>query len=78
MRATEVEAVRLARSLLLLDTVVGGNGERLYRRLGWHEIGIVPHHFVDPAGVPKASIYFMKFLDLHHDDASASVNKPLR
>jgi ribosomal protein S18 acetylase RimI-like enzyme len=68
MRATEVEAVRLARSLLILDTVIGGAGERLYRRLGWQEIGIVPHHFVNPAGVPKASVYFMKFLDRRSED----------
>lgn len=68
MQATEVEAARLARSLLILDTVIDGAGERLYRRLGWQEIGIVPHHFVDPHGVPKASVYFMKFLDLHRDD----------
>ncbi|MDW5316683.1 GNAT family N-acetyltransferase [Rhizobium sp. PL01] len=68
MLAVEVEAIRLARNLLMLDTVMGGAGERLYRRLGWQEIGIVPLHFVDPSGVPKASVYFMKFLDLRHDD----------
>ncbi|WP_455269448.1 N-acetyltransferase family protein [Rhizobium herbae] len=68
MLALEVEAARLARSLLILDTVMGGAGERLYRRLGWQEIGVVPHHFVDPTGVPKASVYFMKLLDLPCDD----------
>ncbi|WP_426129611.1 GNAT family N-acetyltransferase [Pararhizobium sp. PWRC1-1] len=69
MLAVEVEAVRLARSLLILDTVMGGAGERLYSRLGWQQIGIVPHHFVDPFGVPRASVYFMKLLDLRRDVA---------
>ncbi|MDB5556966.1 MAG: hypothetical protein JWL86_6950 [Rhizobium sp.] len=26
----------------------GSGAERLYRRLGWLEIGTVPKHFVDP------------------------------
>jgi ribosomal protein S18 acetylase RimI-like enzyme len=68
MLAVETEAVRRARSLLILDTVLGGAGERLYRRLDWQEIGIVPHHFLDPFGVPRASVYFMKLLDLSNDD----------
>jgi GNAT superfamily N-acetyltransferase len=63
MQAVEDEARRNKRSLLLLDTVAGGAGERLYRRLGWQEIGAVPNHFVDPHGNPRSSIYFMRQLD---------------
>jgi GNAT superfamily N-acetyltransferase len=63
MRAVEQEARRLGRTLLLLDTVAGGAGERLYRRLGWREIGVVPNHFVDPFGRPRTSIYFMLALE---------------
>lgn len=63
MRHMEAEALRLGRSLLLLDTVAGGAGERLYRRLGWQEVGTVPKHFVDPHGNFKSSVYFMKLLD---------------
>lgn len=63
MRAVESEARRRGRMLLLLDTVAGGAGERLYRRLGWREIGAVPNHFVDPFGNPKTSTYFMLALD---------------
>jgi ribosomal protein S18 acetylase RimI-like enzyme len=59
MRAVEHEARRRQRTLLLLDTVEGGAGERLYRRLGWREIGAVPNHFVDPFGNSKTSVYFM-------------------
>ena len=63
IRATEDEARRRKRSLLLLDTVYGGTAERLYRRLGWCEIGIVPNHFVDPFGDARSSVYFMRQLD---------------
>ncbi len=71
MLAAENEAARLNRSLLLLDTVLGGPAERLYRRLEWQEIGIVPRHFIDPYGNPKSSIYFMKFLG---EDCSSSAS----
>lgn len=64
MAEVERQAGRHRRSLLLLDTVQGGGGERLYRRLDWREIGVVPHHFNDPYGRPKASVYFMKHLEL--------------
>jgi GNAT superfamily N-acetyltransferase len=63
MRAVEIEARKHARSLLLLDTVQGGAGDRLYRRLGWLEIGVVQKHFVDPWGEFKSSVYMMRFLD---------------
>lgn len=63
MAEVEHQARRHRRSLLLLDTVQGGSSERLYRRLNWQEVGVVPHHFNDPYGVPKASVYFMKHLD---------------
>lgn len=63
MQALETEARRHGRTLLLLDTAEGGAGERLYRRLGWQEIGAVPNHFVDPFGSPRTSIYFMRVVD---------------
>ncbi|WP_137157492.1 GNAT family N-acetyltransferase [Rhizobium sp. FKL33] len=63
MLALETEARRRGRSVLLLDTVQDGAGERLYRRLGWQEIGVVPRHFVDPWGQFRASVYMMRFLD---------------
>ena len=63
MQAVETEAKRQSRSLLILDTVQGGGGERLYRRLGWEQIGVVPSHFVDPFGNLKSSVYFMKLLN---------------
>ncbi|MGX5800569.1 GNAT family N-acetyltransferase [Bradyrhizobium sp. Arg314] len=64
MASVEDEARKRKRTLLLLDTAEGGASERLYRRMNWREVGVVPHHFVDPLGKPKASIYFMKHLTL--------------
>ncbi|QRM42684.1 GNAT family N-acetyltransferase [Rhizobium sp. BG4] len=63
MKAVEVEARNRARTLLLLDTVQGGPAERLYGRLGWQAIGVVPRHFVDPWGELRSSVYMMRFLD---------------
>jgi GNAT superfamily N-acetyltransferase len=63
MKAVEREALRHGRTLLLLDTAQGGGAERLYRRLGWMEIGIVPKHFVDPWGEFRSSVYMMRFLE---------------
>jgi ribosomal protein S18 acetylase RimI-like enzyme len=63
MGEVERQARAHRRSLLLLDTVQGGAGERLYRRLGWRHVGVVPNHFVDPWGRPAASVYMMRLLD---------------
>jgi GNAT superfamily N-acetyltransferase len=63
MTAMECEARRHGRTLLLLDTVQGDAGERLYRRLGWLEIGVVPKHFVDPWGAFRSSVYMMRLLE---------------
>ncbi|UVC10511.1 GNAT family N-acetyltransferase [Rhizobium sp. TH2] len=63
MKAVEVEARKHARTLLLLDAVQDGEAERLSRRLGWQEIGVVPRHFVDPWGGFKSSVYMMRCLD---------------
>src|SRR6516165_12377781 len=42
LRAAEDAARDAGRTLLVLDTVPGSAGERLYRRLGWHRVGEVP------------------------------------
>jgi GNAT superfamily N-acetyltransferase len=40
--AAEAEAKQHGRSLLTLDTVTGGDAERLYLRCGWQRFGVVP------------------------------------
>ena len=50
MAAVEDEARRYGRWLLVLDTVPGENGHRLYKRAGWTETGLVPDYAMFPDG----------------------------
>jgi GNAT superfamily N-acetyltransferase len=50
MAAVEEEARRRSRWLLVLDTVPGENGHRLYIRAGWTQTGIVPDYALFPDG----------------------------
>jgi hypothetical protein len=36
--------------VLVLDTVTGGDAERLYERLGWIRSGIIPNYALWPQG----------------------------
>lgn len=49
MAALEAEARRRRLSLLTLDTA-GAEAERLYRRLGWTEAGVIPRYALWPDG----------------------------
>ncbi len=62
MLAAEAAAIGAGRTLLTLDTFTGGAGERLYRRLGWTEVGAIPGYSVDAAGQPEATTIFYKRL----------------
>jgi len=50
MARAEQEARRNRRWLLVLDTVPGENGHRVYQRAGWTETGIVPDYALFPDG----------------------------
>jgi GNAT superfamily N-acetyltransferase len=50
MAQVEEEARRRGRWLLVLDTVPGENGHRLYLREGWSQTGIVPDYALFPDG----------------------------
>jgi GNAT superfamily N-acetyltransferase len=50
MAQAEEEARRRGRWLLVLDTVPGENGHRLYLREGWTQTGIVPDYALFPDG----------------------------
>jgi GNAT superfamily N-acetyltransferase len=49
MEALETEARRRKLSLLTLDTA-SGEADRLYRRLGWTETGVIPRYALWPDG----------------------------
>jgi GNAT superfamily N-acetyltransferase len=50
MMAIEDEARQRGRWLLVLDTVPGDSGHRLYLRAGWQQSGIVPDYALFPDG----------------------------
>jgi GNAT superfamily N-acetyltransferase len=63
MARVEDEARRCGRWLLVLDTVPGDNGYRLYRRAGWTESGIIPDYAMFPDGRLCDTALFWKRLD---------------
>jgi GNAT superfamily N-acetyltransferase len=63
MARVEEEAKRHGRWLLVLDTVPGENGYRLYRRAGWTESGIIPDYAMFPDGRLCDTAFFWKRLD---------------
>ena len=50
-----------ARRLLVLDTASDG-AERLYERLGWHRVGVIPGYALWPEGGPVDTVVFYKEL----------------
>jgi GNAT superfamily N-acetyltransferase len=60
----EAEQTALARGrwLLVLDTVPGSDADRLYRRHGWNEVGLVPDFALLPDGEPAPTTIFYKRL----------------
>jgi ribosomal protein S18 acetylase RimI-like enzyme len=50
MRDIETFARRHGRSLLVLDTVTDSAGYRLYERLGWQRVGVIPDYALWPDG----------------------------
>lgn len=62
MTAAEAEAARLGRTLGVLDTTTGSDAERLYRRLGWTELGPIPGYALNPDGSMGGTTIFYKTL----------------
>ena len=42
--------MKIGRTLLVLDTVTGGDAERLYARGGWQRCGEIPRYALFPGG----------------------------
>lgn len=62
VRAAEDAARRAGRTLLILDTVTGSEGDRLYARLGWQRLGSIPDYALGPDRAMCAATYFYKNL----------------
>ncbi|MCC2970619.1 GNAT family N-acetyltransferase [Massilia sp. IC2-476] len=50
------------KTVLVLDTVTGGDAERLYQRAGWERVGVVPKFALMPDGSFCATTFFYKHL----------------
>ena len=50
MRAAEATARECGKTLVVLDAVTGGDGARLYERLGWVRVGDIPGYALFPEG----------------------------
>jgi GNAT superfamily N-acetyltransferase len=63
MEEVERQARLAGKTLLVLDTVTGGDAERLYLRLGWVKAGVIPRYALFPDGRWGDTTIFWKALD---------------
>lgn len=62
LKAAEQTARGAGKTLLVLDTVSGSDGERLYARQGWQRCGQIPDYALWPDGTRCATTIFYKSL----------------
>jgi GNAT superfamily N-acetyltransferase len=62
MQAAEAMARECGKTLLVLDAVTGGDAERLYGRLGWERVGVVPGYALMPRGGLCSTTFFYRRL----------------
>ncbi len=62
MRAAEDAARVRGRHLLVLDTVTGSDGARLYERMGWIRVGDIPRYALWPQGGYVGTTYYYRDL----------------
>ena len=62
LTAAEDAARSAGKTVLVLDTVTGGDAERLYQRAGWQRVGEIPNYARMPDGALCSTTYFHKQL----------------
>ena len=62
MRAAEATARAAGKTLLVLDTVIGSDAERLFTRLGWQRCGEIPGYALWPRGGLCSTTVFYRVL----------------
>jgi GNAT superfamily N-acetyltransferase len=62
MAAVDEAARNAGKSVLVLDTVTGGDAQRLYERAGWERVGDVPNYALMPDGEFCGTTFFHKQL----------------
>ena len=63
MQHAETEARAEGKTLLVLDTVTGDDAERLYTRLGYERVGVIPGYALYPDGRPCDTTVFFKNIE---------------
>jgi GNAT superfamily N-acetyltransferase len=64
MRAAEATARECGKTLLVLDSVTGGDAARLYERLGWERVGTIPGYALLPqGGLCATTVYYRNLGD---------------
>jgi len=59
MGAAEATARACGKTLLVLDAVTDGDGARLYERLGWERVGVIPGYALLPrGGLVSTTLYY--------------------
>ena len=72
MRSAESEAQGRGRTLLVLDTRRGDDSERLYTRLGYETVGVIPGYATSPSGDSLDDVVYMYRELLSGDGATGS------
>jgi GNAT superfamily N-acetyltransferase len=62
MAAADDVARDEGRTVLVLDTVTGGDAERVYERAGWQRVGNVPDYALMPDGSFCGTTFYFKHL----------------
>jgi len=63
MQSIEDAARKAGFTLLTLDAKQDGAAVQLYRRIGWTEVGVIPHYALDTDGkTPHGTVIFYKDL----------------
>lgn len=75
MRAVESEARARGRMLLVLDTRNGDDAQRLYTRLGYETLGIVPRYAASPSGDSLEDVVFM-YRELESGSEPVGTDRP--
>ena len=63
MEQLEREARAEGKTLLVLDAVTGGDAARLYERIGWTTVGVIPNYALYPDGRLCDTTVFWKALE---------------
>jgi len=63
MESVEAVSRQAGKTLLVLDTATGDNAERLYQRLGWTRLGVIPNYAKYPDGSWADTTFFWKHVE---------------